>query len=76
MNRPISEAEVDALQNQSFEVREMAEEVVVGKTARVVEEIQIGKESSQHTETIKDSVRKTQVDVDQVPVQATLKRKN
>lgn len=70
VNRPISTTEMDALQDQSFEVREMAEEAVVGKTARVVEEIQIGKESSEHTEKITDTLRKTQVDVDQVPVKA------
>ena len=70
VNRSISEADVDALKNQSIEVSEMAEEAVIGKTARVVEEVRVGKEASEHTEKIKDSVRKTQVDVDQVPVKA------
>ena len=66
VNRPISEAEINAFQSQSFEVHEMAEEAVVGKTARVVEEIHIGKESTERTEQIKDTVRKTQVEVDQI----------
>jgi uncharacterized protein (TIGR02271 family) len=71
VNRPISEAELNNLQNRSVEVHEMAEEAVVGKTARVVEEVHIGKESTERTEQIKDSVRKTQVEVDQVPVTET-----
>jgi hypothetical protein len=77
VNRPISEAELDALKDQSIEVREMAEEAVVGKTARVVEEVQIGKESTERTERITDSVRKTQVDVDQLPASdsKTIQRK-
>ena len=66
VNRPISEAELSALQNRSIEVQEMGEEAVVGKTARVVEEVHIGKESTTRTEQIKDTVRKTQVEVEQM----------
>lgn len=66
VNRPISTTELDTLQNQSIEVREMAEEAVVGKTARVVEEVHLGQESSERSQTIKDTVRKTQVEVDQI----------
>jgi uncharacterized protein (TIGR02271 family) len=78
VNRPVSESELSSLQNQSFEVHEMAEEAVVGKTARVVEEIHVGKESTERTQKIKDTVRKTQVEVDQVPAEGTErgKRKN
>ena len=65
-NRPISSAELDALQNKSIEVREMGEEAVVGKTARVVEEVRVGKESTDRNQQIKDTVRKTQVEVDRV----------
>jgi hypothetical protein len=42
---------------------------VVGKTARVVEEVEIGKDSSVHDETIRDTVRKTEVDVEQLGTQ-------
>ena len=52
---------------RSFEVRATGEEAVVGKTARVVEEVLVGKESSQHTEGIRDTVRHTEVDVEEVP---------
>lgn len=71
VNRPISESEINSLQNQSIEVREMGEEAVVGKTARVVEEVRVGKESTERTQQIKDTVRKTQVEVDQVAADDT-----
>jgi uncharacterized protein (TIGR02271 family) len=65
--RPADRAATDADQpfkEQSFEVRGTAEEAVVAKTARVVEDVVIGKESSAREETIKDTVRKTDVEVD------------
>jgi uncharacterized protein (TIGR02271 family) len=66
VNRPISEADLDKLQGQTLEVFEMAEEAVVGKIARVVEEIHVGKETTERTQQVKDTVRKTEVDVEQV----------
>jgi stress response protein YsnF len=38
---------------------------VVGKTARVVEEVVVGKETRQREEKVRDSVRKTEVEVQQ-----------
>ena len=55
-----------AFQEQSIEVRESAEEAVVGKTARVVEEVRVGKQTETRAETIRDTVRKTEVDVEQI----------
>ena len=49
-----------------IEVTEMAEEPVVGKRSRVVEEVTVGKETTQRTETIRDTVRRTDVDVEQL----------
>jgi uncharacterized protein (TIGR02271 family) len=70
--RPVDRAVTDAdraFKDQSIEVRESAEEAVVGKTARVVEEVEIGKESDVREETIRDTVRKTEVDVEQLGTQ-------
>ena len=39
----------------------------MGKTSRVVEEVVVGKQSTQRTEEVHDSVRKTEVEVEQVP---------
>ena len=57
--------------NGSFEVRASGEEAVVGKTSRVVEEVTVGKQATEHTEAVRDTVRKTEVDVEQLPGEFT-----
>ncbi len=54
----------DLFQERTIEVTERAEEAVVAKEARVVEEVVVRKEGSDRTETIDDTVRRTDVDVD------------
>lgn len=51
-------------QQREFEVIERHEEPVVEKRARNVEEVVVHKEASQRTETVRDTVRETRVDVD------------
>ncbi len=53
--------------DRSIELRAMGEEAVVGKATRVVEEVLVGKDSSERTETVRDSVRHTEVDVEEIP---------
>src|SRR5688572_26720872 len=62
-NRPASG---DAFREQSFEMREHAEEPVVEKRARVVEEVKVGKKRSKAAHTVEDTLRKTEVEVDRV----------
>jgi len=64
VNQPISTADTSAFKEQSIELRETAEEAVVQKSARVVEEVLVGKEVSQRQETIHDTVRHTEVQVE------------
>lgn len=67
--RPVDRAVTDsdrAFQDQSIEIRATAEEAVVAKTARVVEEVRVGKETETRSETVRDTVRKTEVDVEQL----------
>ena len=65
--RPASRpASADAFREQSFEMRERAEEPVVEKRARVVEEVKVGKKRSKAARTVEDTVRKTEVEVDRV----------
>jgi uncharacterized protein (TIGR02271 family) len=71
VNRPVTDADLRAGQDQVIEVDEYAEEAVVAKQARVVEEVRVGKETSQRTETIRDTVRHTEVDVESVTGTAT-----
>lgn len=66
VDRPIDPAQVGAFKETSFELRESAEEAVVQKTARVVEEVLVGKEVTQRTDQITDTVRHTEVDVEQL----------
>jgi hypothetical protein len=47
-------------------VKEFAEEPVVSKQARVVEEVRIRKDATERTETVRDSVRRTEVNVENV----------
>ncbi len=66
VNHPASEADLAGLKDGSIEVRETAEEAVIAKTARVVEEVVVGKEASERTEEIHDTVRRTDVEVEQL----------
>jgi uncharacterized protein (TIGR02271 family) len=66
VDRPASQTDLDAFKDRTVEVREMAETPVVKKTARVVEEVVVGKEATQRKETVRDTVRDTEVEVDQL----------
>ena len=65
--RPVDRAvEVgDAVfQDRTIEATEMAEEAVVSKTARVTEEIGLRKVAADQVKTVSDTVRKTEVEVE------------
>ncbi|WP_127753672.1 YsnF/AvaK domain-containing protein [Devosia sp. 1566] len=53
-----------AFQDRTIEAEEHAEEAVVDKQARVTEEISLRKEGASREETISDTVRKTEVEVE------------
>ncbi|SAL77416.1 Stress response protein YsnF [Caballeronia terrestris] len=63
VDRPATAAD---LKEGFVEIKETAEQPVVAKTARVVEEVVVGKEASERTETIQDTVRGTEVEVERV----------
>ena len=62
VNRPVDAAA--AFQDRTIEATETTEEAVVAKEARVVEEVVLRKTSDDETRTIRDSVRRTEVSVD------------
>ena len=66
VNRELSSADGDIFQERTIEMTETAEEAVVGKKARVVEEIDVRKTAEEHVETIEDTVRRTDVDVEEI----------
>jgi len=69
VDRPATAADM-AFKNQTVDVTAMAEEPVVEKRARVVEEVRIGKEVDQRQETIKETVRRKDVKVENIPIPA------
>ena len=65
--RPVDRAATTAdFQTQDITMTETAEEAVVGKTARVVEEVVVGKTATDRTETVHDTVRRTDVEVEEI----------
>ncbi|MEP6988052.1 MAG: YsnF/AvaK domain-containing protein, partial [Chloroflexota bacterium] len=64
VDRAADPAELNTFQEGTLEVTEKHEEAVVSKTARVVEEVVIGKQADEHTETVHETVRRKDVDVE------------
>jgi len=53
--------------DRTIEMTETEEQAVVSKTARVVEEVALRKEASDRVETVKDTVRRQDVEIETVP---------
>ena len=64
VNRPATAADVTGFGEKTLEARATREEAVVSKDVSVVEEIGLKKEEADRVETVRDSVRKTEVDVE------------
>jgi stress response protein YsnF len=67
VNRAATSSDLSSAREQVTEVQEFAEEPVIAKQARVVEEIRVGKDVSERTENIGGTVRNTEVKVEQIP---------
>ncbi|HEY0116013.1 MAG TPA: YsnF/AvaK domain-containing protein [Allosphingosinicella sp.] len=67
VNEPLARGELDRdsdlLRDRTIEMTEKAEEAVVGKEARVREEVVVRKTAEERNEQIDDTVRRTEVDV-------------
>ena len=67
VDRPATAGDFNqAFKEGTIEVTERVEQPVVEKQARVVEEVIVGKEATERTETVNDTVRRTDVQVEQV----------
>ncbi len=64
VDRAVTDADMAAVKDGNFTITERDEQAVVGKTARVVGEVVVGKDVTEKTETITDTVRRTDVDVE------------
>jgi len=65
-DRPASPGELSAMKEGTVEIRERKEEPVLQKTARVVEEVRVGKETRQRTEKVGGKVKRTDVEVEKL----------
>jgi len=64
VDRAATTADLTAFQERTIEARATNEEAVVAKDVRIVEEIGVRKEAADRVETVRDTVRKTQVEVE------------
>jgi uncharacterized protein (TIGR02271 family) len=69
VDRPLTDAD-DAFRERVIDATEHAEEAVVAKEARVKEELVIRKDSTERTETVHDTVRRTEVEVEDTTTDA------
>ena len=67
VDRRLSEDEAEAaFQDRTIEMNETTEELEVSKEARVVEEVALRKTVQEHEEQVKDTVRRTEVEVEKI----------
>lgn len=66
VDRPLDGNEGDLFTEKTYEFTETDEEAVVAKEARVVEEVVVDKNVEERTQTVSDTVRRTDVEVEQL----------
>lgn len=66
VDRPATESDFDTFKEGEIELRERSEVPVVNKEARVVEEVKLRKDVREREETVRDTVRSTDVEVDEL----------
>jgi uncharacterized protein (TIGR02271 family) len=71
VNRAVTDADTGTLRDSEIVLTETAEEAVATKEARVIEEVVVGKTTTERTETVRDTVRRTDVDVEQIDADET-----
>lgn len=64
VDRPVTAADADLFRERTIEATESGEEAVVAKDVRIREEIALRKDVEQRTETVTDTVRRTEVEVE------------
>ena len=66
VDRPVTDRDMEAFKEGTYEFTEKEEEPIVDKTARVVEEVHVNKDVDVEQQHIHDTVRKTKVDIDKL----------
>ena len=75
VDREFSDADRVTLNKGDFTVTTRGEEAVVSKEARVVEEVVVGKDVAERQETVRDTVKRTDVEVEETDVDIDTQRK-
>jgi stress response protein YsnF len=66
VDKPVTDADLNEFKEGTIDVREHAEVPVVTKETNVVEEVSVNKTVGEREETIRDNVRRKEVDVEDV----------
>jgi uncharacterized protein (TIGR02271 family) len=75
VDRKLSTEEADAaFEEKTVEMLGTSEQAKVSKEARVVEEVSLGKRTKEHEETVRDTVRRTEVEVEKIGPKARKSR--
>ncbi len=74
VNRAVTDADLANVKQGDIKITEQAEVPVVGKEARVVEEVVIGKNVTERQETVRDTVKRTDVEIEEVNTDTTARR--
>ena len=76
VDRAVTDADLANFKEGEIEITEHSEQAVVAKQARVVEEVSIGKTVTEREETVRDTVRRTDVEVEETEGDASTRRTN
>jgi uncharacterized protein (TIGR02271 family) len=74
VDREATTADLDVMEERTMDITESAEEPVVAKRARVVEEVIVGKDVDEHEEHVQDTVRRKDVEVENVGTERRVAR--
>ncbi len=66
VDRAVEASDTNVFNEQTVELTETDEEAVVAKETRVIEEVTVGKEVAQRTEAVSDTVRRVDVDIEEL----------
>jgi uncharacterized protein (TIGR02271 family) len=71
VDRAVTDSDLSNFKEGDIELTERSEEAVVSKQARVVEEVSVGKNVEERDQVVRDTVRRTDVDVEEINTDRT-----
>jgi len=74
-DRPATDSDFETFREGEIEITETSEVPIVNKEARVVEEVKLTKDVNQREETVRDKVRKTDVEIENLSEEERKSRK-